>query len=36
MNKLTFLNHTSYTAKTNNLLLIVDLWIEGYPVDKGL
>lgn len=35
MSKLTFLNHASYMIETENSVLIVDPWVEGYAFDKG-
>jgi len=35
MAKFTFINHASYMIETDQSLLIVDPWVEGYAFDKG-
>ena len=35
MAKFTFINHASYMIETDQSILIVDPWVEGYAFDKG-
>lgn len=35
MAKFTFINHASYIVETDQSLLLVDPWVEGFAFDKG-